>query len=227
MVEFDQMWVYFHHSLPCCPHTSSIGVAAIGFPWYRSSNRDPQKVLNCSYDLIIGPILLPSQVFFHVREQKLDGAKSGEYGGWSTSSKPQSSTATIPTIGLCAGALSWWNRTPFVSFPGRSRNVSSTTFQSPELLIQFEFIWTETLQLVFGKVEFNACQVSFLWHGSFVVSVWITIPSSYSVTYFNQFLIMFENISRSVLFYRVNFWMTLKHCQLFCIISLFYQGRSI
>ena len=42
-----------------------------------------EKVINCRYDLIIGPILLPSQVgFFHVGGQKwLDGAKSGEYGG--------------------------------------------------------------------------------------------------------------------------------------------------
>ena len=28
--------------------------------------------------------------FFHVGEQKIDGAKSGEYGGWSTILKPQS-----------------------------------------------------------------------------------------------------------------------------------------
>ena len=40
-----------------------------------------EKVLNCRYDLIIGPILLPSNMFFHVGEQKIDGAKSGEYGG--------------------------------------------------------------------------------------------------------------------------------------------------
>ena len=97
-----------------------------------------EKVLICRYDLIIGPILLPSQVLFHVGEQKI--VKSGEYGGWSTSSKPQSRTAAIATTDLCAGALSWRNRTPFVSFPGRLWNVSSTPFQSPELLIQCGFI---------------------------------------------------------------------------------------
>ena len=59
-----------------------------------------------------------------------------------------------------------------VSFPGRSRNVPSTTFQSSELLIQCGFIWKETMQLVSGKVEFNACQVSLLWHNSFLVSLW-------------------------------------------------------
>ena len=36
-----------------------------------------------------------------------------------TSSKPQSRTAAIATADLCAGALSWWNRTLFISFPVR------------------------------------------------------------------------------------------------------------
>ena len=40
-----------------------------------------EKVLHCRYDLIIGPILLPSQVFFSCWETEIDGAKSGEYGG--------------------------------------------------------------------------------------------------------------------------------------------------
>ena len=30
MVESDQMWFIFQHSLPGDPHTSSIGVAALG-----------------------------------------------------------------------------------------------------------------------------------------------------------------------------------------------------
>ena len=51
------------------------------------------------------------------------------------------------------------------------QNVSSTTIQSPELLIQCGFIWKETMQLVSGKVEFNECQVSLLWHNSFLVSL--------------------------------------------------------
>ena len=34
---------FFRHSLPCGPHTSSTGVAALGFPWYGSSHPDPQK----------------------------------------------------------------------------------------------------------------------------------------------------------------------------------------
>ena len=34
---------------------------------------------------------------------------NGEYGGWSTSSKPQSCIAAIATTDLRAGALPWWN----------------------------------------------------------------------------------------------------------------------
>ena len=32
MVELDQMWFIIQQSLPCGPHTSSIGVAALRFP---------------------------------------------------------------------------------------------------------------------------------------------------------------------------------------------------
>ena len=51
----------------------SIGVAALGFPWYSSSHPHPRKIpqLQINYDLISGPILLPSQVFFHVGEHKI------------------------------------------------------------------------------------------------------------------------------------------------------------
>ena len=102
--------IFNMYSLPCGPHTSSrpSRVAALGFLILT-------KVLNFRYDLIIG---LPSQVFFHVGEQKIDGAKSGEYGWLSTSSEPQLHTAAIAITDMCAGALSWWNRTLFVSFPG-------------------------------------------------------------------------------------------------------------
>ena len=61
----------------------------------------------------------PSGVFFILGSRKYsEGAKSGEYGGWSTSSMSQSHTSAITTTDLCTGAWSWWHRTPFVSFPG-------------------------------------------------------------------------------------------------------------
>ena len=37
--------------------------------------------------------------------------------------------------------------------------------------IQCGFIWKESMQIVSGKVEFNACQVLLLWHNSFLVSL--------------------------------------------------------
>ena len=37
-----------------------------------------------------------------------------------------------------------------------------------ELLIQCGYIWKKTMQLVSGKVAFNACQVSLLLHNSLV-----------------------------------------------------------
>ena len=50
-------------------------------------------------------------------------------------------------------------------------------FQSPELLIQCGFIWKETMHLVSGKVEFNVCQVSLLWHNSFLAYELFSPPS--------------------------------------------------
>ena len=119
MVEFDQMREFFnivspvvYTLLPSVLHLDSHGIEALILKL--------KNVLNCRYDLIICPILIPSQVFFYVGEQKVvRSCQSGEYGGWSTSSKPQPCTAAIATTDLCAGALSWWNRTPFINFPGR------------------------------------------------------------------------------------------------------------
>ena len=71
----------------------------------------------------------------------------------------------------------WWNKTPFISFPGCSWIVSNTTSQSPELLIQCGFISKETMWLVPGKVEFNSCQVSLLCHNSFSVNLWTFQPT--------------------------------------------------
>ena len=73
--------------------------------------------------------------FFMLENRTLsDGAKSGEYGGWSTSEKQQSCTSTIATTDLCALCRDCPGETglPFIKFPSRLRNVSMTTFQSPE-----------------------------------------------------------------------------------------------
>ena len=54
---------------------------------------------------------------------------------------------------------------PLVSFPGSSRNASSTTFQSPELLIVWVYVVENNALLI------HACQVSLMWHMSFLVSL--------------------------------------------------------
>ena len=87
-------------------------------------------------------------------------AKSGESGGWSISSKPRSRTAAIATTDLCAGGLSWWNRTPFVSFPDSFEMSLILLFKVLNYLSSVSYL--ETMQLVLGKVEFNACEVSLL-----------------------------------------------------------------
>ena len=59
-------------SLACGPHTSSIGVAAFGFLWYRSSHSDPWKIpqLQIWPHCWSATASLPSGVFFHFGEQK-------------------------------------------------------------------------------------------------------------------------------------------------------------
>ena len=120
MVEFDQMLFIFQHSLPCGPHTSSIGFAMLGFPWY-----------------IIEAIILilkkcpQLQIWPHHWSDTT--SQSSVFLCWGTensqmvpnqeninqlSAKLQSCTAAIATTDLCAGALSWWNIALFFSFPG-------------------------------------------------------------------------------------------------------------
>ena len=50
-------------------------------------------------------------------------------------------------------------------------------FKVLNLLIQCGFMWKDTLQLVSGEVEFNACQASLLWHNSFLISLWTFQPT--------------------------------------------------
>ena len=118
------------------------------------------------------------------------------HGGWSTSSQPQSCTAAIATTDLCAGALSWWDQYSLHQFSMPFWNVSSTTFQSSELFLHCGFIWKETMQLVSGKVEFNACQVPLLWHNFFLVSLWTSQPT---LLYLESINLLGNNTSLSTL----------------------------
>ena len=165
MVEFNQMWFIFQH-------TSSICVAVLGFPWYRSSHPDPWKSPQLQIYVTSSSVryCFPAfglEVFFHVGEQK----KVRWYQirrMWRVINK---SKATVTHSSHCNHRLVC-RRIVLVkqdSLCQFSTPLSSTTFQSPELLIQCGFIWKETMQLTSGKVEFNACQVSLLWHNSFFI----------------------------------------------------------
>ena len=119
MVEFDQMLFIFQHRLPCGPHTSSIGIATLGFLWYRGSHPGPHN----SPQLQIWPhhwsdTTSQSSVFLCWGPENSQMVPNQENIINQLSAKLQSCTAAIATTDLCAGALSWWNITPFFSFPG-------------------------------------------------------------------------------------------------------------
>ena len=54
--------LFFHNSIPCCPHTFSIGVWIPA--WYSSSHPDPRKVLNCIITLSPVWYCFPAKCFF-------------------------------------------------------------------------------------------------------------------------------------------------------------------
>ena len=128
------------------PQTSSIGVAALGFPpfpWYEALILILEKVLNYCRPHHRSDILLPSQVFVCFSCWRTENSQmvpnqenmEGYQPIQSRSHAQQPLQPHMPTI--CAGALSWWNRTPFVSFPSPfkiSLLLYSTNFQSCEVL---------------------------------------------------------------------------------------------
>ena len=164
---FNIVFPVVHTPLPLVmQHLDSFGIEAL-IPIL-------QKVLNCRYDLIIGPIMLPSQMFFMLGTGNSQMVPNQRI--WRVTNQFK---ATVTHISHCnhrlvcrsivlvkQDSLHQFSR-PFSS----TTFVTSTTFQSPKFLIQCGFICTETMQLVSRKVEFNACQVSLLWHNSSLVSL--------------------------------------------------------
>ena len=133
-------------------------------PWipvgYRSSHPDPRKSPQLRSDKAF-----QSSIFsrWGTEYSQVVPNQVNNYGKWSTSSKPCTVTHSIH----CNHRLVW----RIERFTGETGLPSSvfqailkchygTTFQNPELLIQCGFIWKETMQLVSGKVEFNAYQIS-------------------------------------------------------------------
>ena len=112
-----------------------------------------KTVINSIYDLIIGRILLSSHIFFSCwrtensqmvpNQENMEGDQPVQ--SHSHAQQPLQQQTCVQEH--CPGETGPPS-CPFISFPGRLQNVSSTTFQSPELLIQCGFIWKETMQLV-------------------------------------------------------------------------------
>ena len=201
MVEFDQTWFIFQHSLPCGPHTSSIGVYKCGLFFNIVSpvvhTLLPSLLQRLDSHGIDALILIfgnspqlqiwphhqsntasqPS-VFFHVGEQKMVR--------WCEIRRIRREInqfkATVTHSSHCNHRLVCRNiiqvkQDSLRQFSRPFLNVSRNTIQSPELLNHCGFIWKETMQLVSRKVEFNACQVSLMWHNSFLVSLWTFQPT--------------------------------------------------
>ena len=179
MVEFHQMWFIFQHLVSPGPHTSSIGVAALGFLCYRSSHPRSTKKSSTA-DMTSSSVwywLLPSKMFFLCWRTENGKMVPNQENMEKDQPIQKHSHTQQPLQALICVHFPGESGLPSVGSPGRSQNVSSTTFQSPELLIQCGFIWQEIMQLVSGKVEFNACQVLLLWHNNSLVSIWTFQPS--------------------------------------------------
>ena len=146
MVDYDQLWFLFLHSLTSLwsTHFLLIGVAEPGFPGYRSSKNFLNSILILKKVFEGGQL----QIWPHIRSDTVSQLSDLIFSScWGTENRwcqirriwrvinqfKATVTRVIATTDLCAGALPWWNRTLFACFPGRSWNVSSTTFQSSEL----------------------------------------------------------------------------------------------
>ena len=177
------MWFIFQHSLPCGPHTSSIGVAElVSHGIIEALVLILEKVLNCRYDLIICLILLPSQELF--------------FSGYGTENRwcqirriwrvINQFKATVMNSSHCKHRLVCMSTVLVL------KQDSPHQFSSPELLSQFWFM-KEIMQLISGKVEFNACQVSLLWHNSLyshnMIAAFQMIPRSLHHSYDEKKLI--------------------------------------
>ena len=137
-----------------------------------------EKFLNCRHDLIISLILLPCQVFFHdVGEQKtVRWCQVRRIWRVINQFKATVMHSSHCNLRLVCRSIVMVKQDSFHQFSRLFWNVSSTTFQSPQLLMQCAFIWKETMQLVSGKFEFNACQVSLL-----LAQLLLSQPMNFSV----------------------------------------------
>ena len=156
------MWFIFQHSLPCGPHTSSIGVAAAALGFLDGTCIEAltlilKKVLNCRHDLMISSSVwycFPAKCASWCWEQKI--VRWCQIRRiWRVINQFKSSHAQQPycNLRLVCRSIVMVKQDSFHQFSRLFWNVPSTTFQNPELLIQCAFIWKETMQLVSGRLS--------------------------------------------------------------------------
>ena len=131
-----------------------------------------EEVLNCRYDLIIGLLLLPNQVFFYVGEQKIVR--------WC---QIRRIWRAINQFKATVTHKSHYNH----RFVCRSivlvkQDSLSTDFQAVSemcqvLLLKVLYVFLKGNNTVSIRKGWIQCQVSLLWHNSFLVSLWSFQPS--------------------------------------------------
>ena len=138
--------------------------------WYRALILILEKVLKCRYDLIIGPILLPSQVllFFScwgtensqmvLNQENMEGGQLVQ--SHSHAQQPLQQQTCVQEhcpgeIGLPSSIFQAVHEMSLVLlFKVLNYLISSVGLSGRKHFLK---------HLVSGKVEFSACQVSFLW----------------------------------------------------------------
>ena len=166
------MWFIIQHSLFCGLHTSSISVAALGFPWYRSSHPDPRKSIqlqiwpHCRSDTASQPSVFSC---WGTENNQMVPNQDNMEGDQPVQSHSHAQQPLQPQTCVQAHCP---DKT------GLPLSVSHYYF-SKSWISQCGFIWKETMQLVSRKIEVNAyqVQVSLLWNSSFLVSLWTFQPS--------------------------------------------------
>ena len=178
MVKFDQMWFIFQYSLPCGPHTSSIGVAALGFLWHRSSHPDPSTADMTSS---LARFCFPAKCcfFFHVGGKKtVRWCQIRRIWRVINQFKVTVTHSSHCNHILVCRSIVLLKQDSLRQFSRLFWNVSIQYYVLLlKLLIHCGFVWKETMQLVSEKVESNACQVVLLWHTFLIVSLWTFQPN--------------------------------------------------
>ena len=145
---------FFHHSLHCCPHTSSIGFAPLGFRLYRNSHPNPWNIPQLQMWPHHRSDTAPQpSVFFTLGNRNSEMVPNQENMEGDQPVQTHSHTQQVLQPHTCVQE----------HCPGETgipSSVFQVVYEMPRVpLIQWGFIWKETRQLIAGNVD--------LMHGKF------------------------------------------------------------